>query len=98
MLSISRQGRKSLYDPNAEMSARDLAVQWHTQQKERVALYKPKKPEISGDHGCAGECTVPVPTPPGSEGFSTRSEWSTRWLVFMAIVAVSYVGLTRRAK
>lgn len=75
-----------------------LAVQWHLQQKDRVSKYKPRRPEISGDHGCAGACSIPVPTPPGREGFTSITHVSSSWLVLMAVVTIGYIGLTRRAK
>ncbi len=86
----------SLYATNAEMaSSRDLAIRWHREQSERVSSYKPARPEISGDHGCAGECTISVPPPPGREGFASAQMTITpAWYGVMSLTVILYSLLT----
>lgn len=70
----------------------------HDQQRHRASIYKPTIPEIPRAHGCAGNCSLPPPSPPVSnknklEGFRGAAKKEQMWWMVLGGATVVFALL-----
>ncbi len=82
------------------MQAQQNSQSWQAQQQAKITTHKQQQPDLPGNHRCAGDCTIPVPTPPiqkSTEGFrNTKTSLAWAFFVGVAVVAMFYVNRLRR--